>query len=343
MANLFKFAPTPQPAASKPAFSFSTTTTSAPAPTQTNAFTLGGSTLGGSTLGGSTLGGLGANTQTQPPASSSQIQIAIDINHIRPTTKFDQLTKELQTEIEKLDDAIQNQIKGAHDVPDVLAKSNEVGQTIPGAIDLVTGKLEEVEAGLENDAEAIVGMRDGDVKKAEGEAKCVFRAVDRLKVPRQYQVGHKQNESINGGVYGGAGLSGWWNNPQTMKGSTRVAGGQTMQLPGEEVDDTGPKSLVELFNGRCTDVEAAMKTNRELLGEIEQFVGGLEDKVRGKERHLNERINSGGQDGNSFSEKQQQEQLLRYVFGEVERGIYETAGRVAGMRDDVVELTSTSR
>ena len=224
-----------------------------------------------------------------------------------------------------------------------LGKVDEIGQTIPGALELVTGKLDEVETGLENDAEATVGIRDGETKKGEGEARCVFRAIDRLKVPRQYQVGHKQNESIGGGVYGGSGLSGWWNNPQTLKGSIRGAGGQTMQLPGEEADDGGPKSLVEMFNGRCGDVEGAIQTNRQLLGEIEQFVGGLEDKVRGKERQLNQRMNYGSQNGDAVSEKQQQEQLLRYVFGEVERGIFETAGRVAGLRDDVLEMTRVPR
>jgi hypothetical protein len=253
------------------------------------------------------------------------------------------LTRELQAEIEKLDNAIQAQIQFANEVPVALAKVNEIGQTIPSAIDLVSGKLDEVEAGLENDAEAIVTLRDGEAKKGEGEAKCVFRAVDRLKVPRQYQVGHKQNESIGGGIYGGTGLSGWWNNPQTLKDSIRGAGGQTMQLPGEEVDDSGPKSLVELFNGRSNEVEQAMKTNRKLLGEIEQFIGGLEDKVRGKERQLNERLSYGNGNGDVLGEKEQQEQLLRYVFGEVDRGIFQTAGRLAGVKDDVIELTSTPR
>ena len=346
MSTLFSFPPSSQPAAPKPGFSFgATTTSSAPPTTQANNFSFGGNTLCSNNLGGSTLVGSGLNTSTQHPgpASSSQIQIAIDLNHIRPTTKFDQLTKELQFEIEKLDNAIQQQISFANEVPMVLCKVDEVGQTIPGAVELVTGKLEETESGLENDAEAIVGIRDGDAKKGEGEAKCLFRAVDRLKVPRQYQVGHKQNESIGGGVYGGSGLSGWWNNPQTLKGSIRGAGGQTMQLPGEEVDDGGPKSLVELFNGRCTDVKDAMHSNKKLVGEIEQFIGGLEDKVRGKERQLNERLNYGGQDGDTVGEKEQQEQLLRYVFGEVERSIFQTAGKVAGLKDDVLELTRVPR
>lgn len=250
------------------------------------------------------------------------------------------MTKDLQNEIENLDNAIHNEIQKASEIPLALEKVATTGQAIPGAIELVTGKLEEVETGLENDADAIVGMRDGAAKKGEGEAKCVFRSIDRLKVPRQYQVGHKQNESISGGVYGASGLSGWWNNPQILKASTRSGGGQaqTMQLPGEEVDDGGPKSLVELFNNRTNDMSEMMKANRELLGEIENFVAGLENKVRGKERQLNERVNYGGQDGNSLTEKEHQLQLLKYVFGEVDRSMYEVAGKVGACRDDVVGL-----
>lgn len=211
---------------------------------------------------------------------------------------------------------------------------------MPGAIELINGKLEEIELGLENDAAAIVALRDGAAKKGEGEAKCTFRSIDRLKVPRQYQVGHKQNESMSGGVYGSLGLSGWWNNPQILKASTRgnSVQSQTMQLPGEEVDDTGPKSLVELFGTRTEDMAEMMKSNKELLGEIEDFVGGLEEKVRGKERELNDRLNYGNQAGKSLNEKEHQLQLLKYVFGEVDRSVYEVAGKVGSVRDDILTL-----
>jgi nucleoporin p58/p45 len=233
-----------------------------------------------------------------------------------------------------------NEIKFASEVGEVLQKVSEVGKYIPSAIELVNGKLEEVELGLENDAAAIVSLRDGAAKKGEGEAKCTFRSIDRLKVPRQYQVGHKQNESMGGGVYGSMGLSGWWNNPQILKASSRNTNtqSQTMQLPGEEVDDSGPKSLVELFATRTEDITETTKSNKELLSEIEDFVGGLEDKIRGKERELNDRLNYGTQSGKSLNEKEHQLQLLRYVFGECDRSMYEVAGKVGAIRDDIVGL-----
>ena len=135
-------------------------------------------------------------------------------------------------------------------------------------------------------------------------------------MPRQYQQGgHSQNEGLNGGsVYGGSGLSGWWNNPQTLRGSVRGvnAQGDKVQLPGEENEDTqGPKSLVELFNTRANDMENAIQGDRQLLGDIEDFVQGLEGKVVSRERELNDRLNYGERNGAGFSEREQQIQLLR--------------------------------
>jgi hypothetical protein len=219
-------------------------------------------------------------------------------------------------------------------------------------VEFVSQKLDEVETGLGNDAETIVATRDGEMKKGELEAKCVFRAVDRLKMPRQYQPSHAQNESLVGGsgVYGGggSGLSGWWNNPQTLKGSVRSGGGggggtaqgHTMQLPGEEAEDVqGPKSLIELFNTRTDGMQDLIQSNRQLLGEIEDYVHGLEGKLMGKERELNERLSYGDRNGNAVGERDHQIQLLRYVFGEVQRSLYDVADKVGGARDDVAQLT----
>lgn len=283
-----------------------------------------------------------ANAATTPATGTSS-QPQIDLAHLRSTTKFDQLTPDLQREIESVDTLVLNQIKLASEVSDLLPTVVGAGQTLPNGVDFVGQKLDEVEAGLGNDAEAIVAAKDGDMKKGELEAKCVFRAVDRLKMPRQYQAGHTQNESLNGGgIYGGAGLSGWWNNPQAMRGNVYGgnAQGHTMQLPGEDAEEVqGPKNLIELFGTRAEEMQNIIQGNRQLLGEIEGYVQGLEGKVIGKERELNERLNYGERNGSVTSERDHQIQLLRYVFGEVQRSLYDVADKVGAARDDVAQLT----
>jgi nucleoporin p58/p45 len=283
-----------------------------------------------------------ANTST-PAAPGASSHAQIDITHLRSTTKFDQLTPDLQKEIENVDTLILNQIRLASEVSDLLPIVSAAGKALPNDVDFVSQKLDEVEVALGNDAEAIVAAREGDLKKGELEAKCVFRAIDRLKMPRQYQVGHTQNESLTGsGIYGGAGLSGWWNNPQTLRGSVRSgnAQGDTIQLPGEDAEETqGPKSLVELFNLRTAEMQDKIQNDRQLLGEVEDFVQGLEDKVVGKERDLYQRLNYGDRTGSVMSERDHQIQLLRYVFGEVQRSLYDVADKVGAARDEVSQLS----
>ena len=285
-----------------------------------------------------------ASSSTNTAGASSQPQI--DLAHLRSTTKFEQLTPELQREIEAVDTMIYNQIKLAQEVSDLLPTVIAAGETIGNGVDFVTQKLEELETGLGNDAEAIVAARDGDVKQTELEAKTVFRAVDRLKMPRQYQASHTSNESFGqanaNGVYGGAGFSGWWNNPQTLRGSVRggTAQGNTIQLPGEDAEEVqGPKSLIELFRMRANGMEEEMREKRRLLSEIEAYVKGLEGKVVSKEREVNQRLAYGDRDGTALSEKEHQMQLLRYVFGEVQRNLYDVADKVGAARDQLAELT----
>ncbi|EXJ94075.1 hypothetical protein A1O1_02468 [Capronia coronata CBS 617.96] len=285
-----------------------------------------------------------AQSTSTNTATGSSSQPQIDITHLRSTTKFDQLTPDLQREIENVDTMIFNQIRLASEVSDLIPTVMAAGETLPNSVEFVSQKLEEVDVGLGNDAEAIVAVRDGDLKKGELEAKCVFRAVDRLKMPRQYQViSPAQNENLAGsGIYGAAGLSGWWNNPQTLKGSVRgtTAQGHTIQLPGEDTEEVqGPKSLTELFNTRAEEMEESIQSDKQLLGEIEDFVQGLEGKVIVKERELNERLSYGERNTTGMSEKDHQIQLLQYVFGEVQRSLYDVADKVGATRDEVAQLT----
>lgn len=319
-----------QPAQTQSANPFAQTNISAPNPASANQTTLNAST---------------ATASNPSNASGPQIDIA----HLRSTTKYDHLTLQLQQEILALDTAILNQIRQCTEVSDLLPSVVAVGSQLAPAIDFVSSKLEEVETGLENDADAVVSLRDGDLKKDEGEAKCVFRTVDRLKVPRQYQVGGDGGgQGMMAGFNGG--LSGWWNQPQTLRGSTaRTAssgGGLSVNVVDEDLDEDmgkGPKNLLELFNERTKEMSELGTQHRRLLGEIEDFVGGLEGKVLGKERELNERLDNSmnGVNGGSelLDERERQMQLLRYVFGEVQRNLYDVAEKIGITRDGVVEMT----
>lgn len=304
-----------------------------------------GQPLGASTTNHPT--GLGQSTTQQSfgqPSSTPQI----DIVHIRSTTKWDHLQKLIQDEIVALDNAILNSQKTCDDLGILLASVREEGSQQSPGVDYVTTKLEELEQGLENDAEAIVSFREGENKEDEGEAKCVFRAVDRLKVPRQYQVAEQSSGAasvLGTSTMNSTGLSGWWNQPQTLRGtrSTNGVGGQSVQLVNEDVDDgssSGPKNLVDLFDARAEGFSKVNEDQKRLLSEIEDFVEGLEDKVITKEREVNERLNYGNANAAERREEEKERQMnqLRFVFGEVQRGLFDVADKVSTTRDGIVEL-----
>lgn len=289
------------------------------------------------------------NQSTAPTGSAPQIDLA----HIRSTTKFDHLQEALRKDIEELDNAILNQQKECQDLGEILLPQvKQEGSQLEPGIDYVSTKLDELEQGLGNDAEAIVAFINGELHKDEGEAKCVFRNVDRMKVPRQYQTPGNTIEGVTGNtsvlgnsMMNGTGLSGWWNQPQTHRGARSISGvgGQSVQLVNEDVDDgssTGPKTMIDLFDTRAEQFKRVNEEQKRLLAEIENFVEGLEEKVIVKEREVNERLNYGNANvaERRAEEKERQMNQLRFVFGEVQRGLYEMADRVGTTKDGIIEL-----
>lgn len=313
----------------------------------------------GQTLGSSntTSQPFGATQSTQNQQNSQSAQTGstpqIDLAHLRSTTKFDHLQEDLRKEIEGLDTAILNQQKDCQDLGEIiLPQVKQEGAQLEPGIDFVSTKLDELELGLGNDAEAIVNFMNAELRNDEGEAKCVFRNVDRMRVPRQYQIPGNTIENVAGNtsvlgnsMMNGSGLSGWWNQPQTHRGARSISGigGQSVQLVNDEVDDgssTGPKTMIDLFDARAERFKRVNEDQRRLLGEIENFIEGLEEKIIVKEREVNERLNYGNANAaeRRAEEKERQMNQLRFVFGEVQRGLYEMADKVGTTKDGILEL-----
>lgn len=298
------------------------------------------------------LGGYGQSGTAKPAATlnlgqqsglaASTSMTRIDLDHLRPTTKFDHLTEELQREIINLDTAVLNEINRCHEVSNLLPAIAATGSNIPNDVVYVTQKIEEVEVGLENDAADIQYLKEQTVQKDAGEARLCFREVDRLKMPTQYQTSVTgPTASVSSGVYGGHGLSGWWNHPQTLQRSVRGgpgAGSRSLQLPGDEDENNelagGPSNLIEFFDRRTEEMKKALAENKSLLVEIEEFVMGVEGKIAAKQLE----VMGGNGRPNGIQGEEDQIGLLQYVFGEFERSLYEVADKVGGARDGVQEL-----
>jgi hypothetical protein len=195
----------------------------------------------------------------------------------------------------------------------------------------VREKFDELSLALENDAADIVELRDRVVRRDVAEGRLCWKSVDRLKMPSQYQTrGHHGGGGGGETVYGGAGLSGWWNNP-TMSTRNRHNGQKNVVVEEESELEIAGGTLVDLLNGRVDEMAGMLADRRELLGEVEGFVGNVEGKIHARERELVDGIGGTG-------ERDRQIRMLRYVFGEVERGLYEVAERVGESRERVMEL-----
>jgi hypothetical protein len=266
--------------------------------------------------------------------SSNKAQI--DISHLRPTTKFDHLTPSLQSEIEAVEAHILGEISKCAELSAALPSIISSGREVPESYKFVREKSDELSLALENDAADIVLLRDRIVRRDVAEGRLCWKSVDRLKMPSQYQSQHHHHGP--GGketVYGGGGLSGWWNNPIM---STRTRHGAQRNVVSVEDDaevEVAGGTLVDLLNSRADEMAGMLRERKELLGEIEGFVGNVEGKILMRERELIEGV--GGE-----SERERQMKMLRYVFGEVERSLYEVADRVGESRDGLMDLGERS-
>jgi nucleoporin p58/p45 len=300
-------------------------------------------------------GGLNQSTATKPAASlnlgqqpalgTSTSTARIDLEHLRPTTKFDQLTEELQSEILSLDTHILNEINRCNEVSNLLPNIAASGSNIPNDVSYITQKLEEVETGLENDAAEIQELKENTLKKDADEAKLCFREMDRLKMPSHYQNSMTNSSaSISAGVYGGHGLPGWWNHPQTLqrsiRGGTGAGGSRALQIPGDEDEaalESGSASLVNFFEQRTDEMKQTLTRDKALLAQIEEFVVSVECKLAFKQREL-----QAGDGASSGLQGDDQLALLRHVFEQFERGLLEVADKVGEVRDEVQEIIQRS-
>lgn len=208
------------------------------------------------------------------------------------------------------------------------------GESVPQDYKYVKEKSDELEIALENDAADIVELRDKVVRRDVAEGRLCWKSVDRLKMPMLYQ--NQQHEGGRETVYGGSGLSGWWNHPTISTRTRHGTGKAVVAINTDEEVEVAAGTLVDLLTGRADEMKVMLEENKTMLQEIEGFVGNVEGKIAQKERDMAE----GGRSGEG--EKERKMKMLRFVFGDVERSLYEVADRVGESRDGLMELGERS-
>ena len=108
--------------------------------------------------------------------------VKMDLSNIRGNTRFSDLHEDLQKEIQAIDDFIQKQISFKESIDQALPRAEESIKTIPTDVTFLTGRADTVELALDNDAQAIKGLKELVHEDAE-DAKLSFRAIENLKLP----------------------------------------------------------------------------------------------------------------------------------------------------------------
>ncbi|KAI5310747.1 hypothetical protein KEM55_002650 [Ascosphaera atra] len=279
-------------------------------------------------------------TTQQPANASNTVQgVKIDITNLVPTTKFEACSTELQNEIEKIDNMIQNQIKMCNEVSDLLPSIVSQGSPVPTDVEFVENKLETLQEALELDAAGIENSRQV-VERDAAEAKLAFRTIDTLLLPLQYQPTPGER---------------WWSSTTNSSGamprhSLRSALGARhtlLALPkdaeedvNEKADDSMPANLVEFFSRRADGMSGVVGTYRGRLSEIEAHLRELEGELTlqlhdavAKSRGNNDAAAMG------YTPAQGQVAELAGALEDIEGAILTVAGRVGDVKDQVSEAS----
>ncbi|KAG5298611.1 nucleoporin NUP49/NSP49 [Histoplasma ohiense] len=267
----------------------------------------------------------------QTPAGSTVRGVKIDVSNLVPTTKFENCTDDLKKEIETIDTFILNQIRMCNEVADVLPAISSQGALVPNDVEFVQGKLDTLEEALENDANGIESARVLVTRDAV-EAKLVFRALDSLLLPLQYQ---PTTADI------------WFppdQQPKSLPSRSRRPGLRSrrlLALPEDAEDDSrlgatgSPTNLVDYFSQRTNDMNSVVQKYRESLKEIESHLRGVEASLVQRIHDLS----SGSKDGGAPSlVSTSRANELAATLGDVETAILGVAGRVGGVLEEVQEL-----
>lgn len=247
-------------------------------------------TLGGSTLGG---GQMGASTQA----------VNIGLDSWRGTSRFNDLSPELQQQIQAFDEGIQRKIGFCNQIRETLPNSEAEVATIAPDVAYVEDFLSTVEVGIDNDSANIAYLRDL-VKKDAADATLSFRAIENQRLPAQF---HYRN---------GTNLTASSAKPPATAGL-------------DDDDPTKPVDLMNYFNRRTGDLGRTLEVYQRQIREIEGHLRTMEAGTLEKAQQLT---------GSRSAPRDQRRELVEALKA-IEGAILESAKRVGQVRDEVTKQT----
>lgn len=240
----------------------------------------------------------------------------IDLDNLRPTTRFEDCVDQVKQEMEAIDKMIQEQEKYAKEIEAFLPKHGEDVNSIAPDVTFITDKAEDVEQALANDAQGVDAQR----KNAERDRKDVERCqriVTNLSLPQGYQ--YSGMNSTYGSMYG-------QQRPQQPQNSTNNR---------EDSNNYDTDLIGNYFVPLAGDLQKTMDAYASNLSEIESHMRVIESSAVHQAQQLAQRkAGVGGQQSGGDATVRELADTLRGF----EESILGVASVVGECRDGVNEL-----
>ncbi|KAL2761019.1 hypothetical protein ACRALDRAFT_2024887 [Sodiomyces alcalophilus JCM 7366] len=211
------------------------------------------STGGGLTMGQST------NQQTVPG-------VRIDLANVKGTTKFNDLTPELQKEIEACDNMIQTFVSQAEQIKSFREGHKAELDQLTHDVEWLERKFNGVKTTLEEDVQMTAQLKDL-VKSDAQIAKAAFSGAEQLKLPAQYHTTWltaskpPPRKAKGSGAAGAAGGGG--------------GGGGTSGAAGEE--DADLEDCITLFSREAERLSQLHKSQVQKIKDLEHHMPGVQN------------------------------------------------------------------
>ncbi|KAH7163555.1 hypothetical protein B0J13DRAFT_538802 [Dactylonectria estremocensis] len=248
--------------------------------------------------------------QTQPQQtpvmgqSTNQVSaVQINVDSIRPRTRFDDLAKPVQDEIALLDKGIMRVIKMKDEIGEFMPQHERDIEQLGRDVKFVESKFRTVQVALNNDIQTVKALQDL-TKKNAADARLCFRGADNLKLPTHY---HQT------GLFASTA-------PASDSGNADAAS-----------THADAQDLITYFNRICDDIEKYKRRLDEYRGEIERDMPGVENGLYEQIRSVRDRSA-----GNAVVQDQLGEVLA--ALRETGNAIVAQAGQIADTRERLSRL-----
>jgi nucleoporin p58/p45 len=308
--NMFNRNP-PAPVAGSASSVFGNTMRSTPNTTGA----LGGSLLGAaqhSQMNQSTPFGRLSMGQNAATASNTVGAAKIDLDNLRPTTRFEDCVDQVKQEMEAIDKMIQEQEKLARDIEAFLPVHGEDVNSIAPDVTFITDKADDVEQALAADAQGVEAQRRNTEKDHKDVERCQ-RIITNLALPQGYQ--YSGMNSAYGSMYG-------QQRPQQPPANREEASNYDTDLIGN------------YFVPMAVELQKTMDSYASNLSEIESHMRVIESSAVAQAQQLAQRKAGVGGHTNGDATVRELADTLRGF----EESILGVAGVVGECRDGVNDL-----